>query len=112
MFQKIVTFLDSKKEEMMSSLSKLKEKEKDILVLKENLQKLKFGGCKIYKHLQVDLRWSLEMGDCEVNIVDAEGKPRGGLRVNNNTQVNKMMKKFIETENLLVHTKVSWFGFV
>jgi len=94
-FQRIVNLVDSKREEVLSKLEKLKEKEKDILTLKENIQKIKF-----------DLRWSVEMGDCEVSYLDADGRPRGGFKVNNNTQVNKMMNKFIETENLLVDTKL------
>jgi len=95
MFQKVTDFLESKRGEVMTHLGKLKEKEKDILAIKENLQKI-----------NIDLKWNLEMGDCEINIVDAEGKHRGGFKVNNTSQVNKMMRKFIETESQLIHTKL------
>jgi len=100
LFQKLVNMLDSKREKFFSKLEKIqekaKEKEKDILTLKENLQNIKF-----------DLRWNLEMGDCEIALLDADGKARGAFRVHNSSQVNKMMKKFIDTENQLVHTKMS-----
>ena len=46
------------------------------------------------------------MGDCEVSILDIDGGTRGGFKVNNSSQVHKMMKKFIETENQLVRSKV------
>jgi len=95
MFHKVVNLIDSKREQVKSKLEKFKKKEKDILTLKEKVGKLKF-----------DLRWNLEMGDCEIGFFDSDGKSRGALKVNNSTQVNQMMNKFIETENLLVNTKL------
>ena len=46
------------------------------------------------------------MGDCEVCILDSDGKMRGSFRINNSSQVNKMTKKFMETESQLIHSKI------
>jgi len=97
LIQKVVGMIDSRKDQIMGGLETLKGKEGAI---KENLGKLKF-----------DLRWEVEMGDCEVSYGEQENsgkKAQGLFKVTNNTVMNQVTGRFLELEQQLIKSKTDF----
>jgi len=93
--QQMVAYFDSKREEIFSKIKTIQEKGSS-WDLQKGLNQVKF-----------DLRWELEMGDCEVAVMDAEStQSRGVLRISNASQTKNMIDKFVETENRLLNTNI------
>jgi len=92
--QNLVNMIDSRRQQILTQVEAIKEKEGTI---KENLEKLSF-----------DLRWEFEMGDCEVTYADKDdnNKPRGTFKVANIGQMKQIMNRFFDLEHQLIQSKV------
>lgn len=125
LMHKFVGLIDSHKDKVLAKLEELKGKEQEI---KDELKKLKFGefSCiwQVILISHTDLRWDLELGNCEFKLIDAgiidklmcssstendpTGRPLGTMKIQHTRQTNKMIQRFQETETELINSKLSY----